>query len=347
MDFLIIEDEPIILKGISLLIEEYTYPDNEVPRIQIAHDGEEANQRLQTESFDFIFTDIKMPKMSGLELVEKWSYKKTETQWVIISGFNDFEFAQKALKHGVKDYLLKPVTRNKMNEALERLLAHRRRTIDSFVTITQSQNIIDKLEESIWMLDEDKIKQQLKDWTYQLPYQSIENLNYKKSLEEILHFLISRFQEKGVKEINSESIEVIGHTKEELEKAFLKVCSDIVNVIKIKRKGNIIDPIDAAKQYIQANIGEKMHLTDVAEKLGFNPTYFSQLFKKETGESFVVFRRKIRMERAKQLIEQDEMRIIDIANEIGYGDLAHFTKSFKKYTGVTPSNYKQKLGITP
>lgn len=345
MDFLIIEDEPVILKGISFLIKEYNYPNNEIPRIQIAQDGEEANQRLKTESFDFIFTDIKMPKMSGIELVEKWSPNTSDTQWVVISGFNYFEYAQKAIKHGVKDYLLKPVTKKKMNSVLERLLENRKKTINSFVTITQSKNIIDELEESIWVLDKEEVIQQFNSWTNKIPYDSIDRLNYQKSLEEILYFLTDRFRAKGIKDIHTENFRITGHTKDELGQIFLEKCTEMIKIIQLKRKGNVIDPIEAAKEYIQTHVNEKIQLSDVADRLGFNSTYFSQLFKKETGESFVSFRRKTRMELAKRLLEEDAMKIIDIANSIGYGDLAHFTKSFKKYTGFTPSEYKQQLGI--
>ncbi|QGH35572.1 AraC family transcriptional regulator [Gracilibacillus salitolerans] len=346
MDLLIIEDEPMIVNGISFLLKEYKYPNNEVPNICIAQDGEEANQCLNKQSFDFIFTDIKMPKMNGLELVKKWTQQKSITQWVIISGFNDFEYAQEALKNGVKDYLLKPVTKKKMNETIDRLMKNRNELINSFVSITQSQDIIEELEDSIWMLNEDRVSQQFINWTCKLPHQSIDVLIYQKSLEEILLLLVTRLREKGIQELREDDFTVIGHTKKELDAAFMNRCLEIMNSIRLRRKGNIIDPIDAAKEYIQSHLGERLSLADVADKLGFNPTYFSQLFKKETGESFVAFRRKIRMEWAKQLIEQNEMRIIDISNEIGYSDLAHFTKSFKKYTGVTPSEYKQQLGIT-
>ncbi|WP_130858666.1 response regulator transcription factor [Gracilibacillus phocaeensis] len=345
MDLLIIEDEPMILKGISFLLKEYKYPNNKTPNICIAHDGEEANQLLNQQSFDVIFTDIKMPKMSGLELVKKWSPKKSMTQWVIISGFNDFEYAQEALKNGVKDYLLKPVTKKKMNETIDRLMADRQTMIHSVVSLTQSQDIVEGLEHSIWQLKEESVGEQFLRWSRQLPNQPIDSWMYQKSLEDILQLLLGRLYKRGIPEVSKSLLQVNGYSKEELDADFLLRCQEIIHVIRLKRKGNVIDPIDAAKEYIQTHLDERLSLADVAEKLGFNPTYFSQLFKKETGESFVAFRRKIRMERAKQLIEQNQMRIIDISNEIGYSDLAHFTKSFKIYTGVTPSSYKQQLGI--
>ncbi|UOQ86921.1 response regulator transcription factor [Gracilibacillus salinarum] len=346
MNILVVEDEPMILKGISFLLKDYEYPDNEQPTIFMANNGVKAIEYLQSNSFDFIFTDIKMPEMNGFELISKWSQKKTISQWVVISGFNDFEYTRQAIQYGVKDYLLKPVTRKKMNETIERLLTNRENTENSFISIMETQYILEKLGGFIWNLDVKAMKGFFSQWVCKLPEHTINLKIYHNFLKEVLEILVSRLKSKGIKDLTNDELWVKGRTKEELERSFIESCLFIIDKIRMKRKGNVIDPIDAAKEFIEQNLEERLNLSDVADKLGFNPTYFSQLFKKETGESFVEFRRKIRMEKAKELLEMDAMRIIDISNEIGYSDLPHFTKSFKKYTGYTPSEYKQRLGIS-
>lgn len=100
-----------------------------------------------------------------------------------------------------------------------------------------------------------------------------------------------------------------------------------------------------AKKFILENLESDVSLEKVAKKLGLNPSYFSQLFKQETSETFVRFRMRARMERAKELLLQSDIRIIDIPSRIGSNDHPHFTKTFKKYTGCSPSEYRAKMGV--
>ncbi len=119
----------------------------------------------------------------------------------------------------------------------------------------------------------------------------------------------------------------------------------MIEMIEQKRKGNEIDPIEMAKNYICHHIDQDISLDEVAHKLGLNPSYFSQLFKKETGETFVKYRIRLRMERAKELLLQKDVKVIDIPFLIGLNDHPHFTKTFKKYTGQTPSSFRRKMGV--
>jgi two-component system response regulator YesN len=78
-------------------------------------------------------------------------------------------------------------------------------------------------------------------------------------------------------------------------------------------------------------------LEEVSSEIGFNPAYFSTLFKKETGKTFLEYLTDTRVQAAKQLLSDNRRAIIQIAEEVGYTDIKHFTKVFKKITGLTPS----------
>ena len=106
-----------------------------------------------------------------------------------------------------------------------------------------------------------------------------------------------------------------------------------------------MDPIEIAKKYILEHIEKDISLEDVANKLGFNSSYFSQIFKRKTGKTFVKYRTNLRMERAKEILLRQDVRIIDIPFMIGLNDHPHFTKTFKEHTGYTPSGYRRKMGI--
>ncbi|MBS4200075.1 response regulator [Bacillus sp. FJAT-49732] len=103
---LIVDDEHSIVDSLSL-----TIPWDKVGVINIfkAYSAYEALDILSENSIDIVITDIKMPGMSGIELIEKVRYRWKHIKCVLLSGFDDFAYAQQAIKFGTSDYLLKPV----------------------------------------------------------------------------------------------------------------------------------------------------------------------------------------------------------------------------------------------
>lgn len=101
--------------------------------------------------------------------------------------------------------------------------------------------------------------------------------------------------------------------------------------------------IDKAKEYIRENYGsEEISLNGVAMAVNLSPAYFSALFKKSAGESFVDYLSNIRVNKAKELLCCTLMQVSEIAYEVGYKDYRYFGKVFKKYTGLTPREYQRK-----
>ncbi len=89
----------------------------------IACDGLEAVELLQKQSFDLVLTDIKMPEMDGLNLAKYIFDLELKTKVIIISGYNEFEYARLAIKYGVSDYLLKPLSDEDIYETLSKIKA--------------------------------------------------------------------------------------------------------------------------------------------------------------------------------------------------------------------------------
>ena len=100
-------------------------------------------------------------------------------------------------------------------------------------------------------------------------------------------------------------------------------------------------PITEAKKYIRDHFDEPLRLEDVSDHVGFNATYFSTLFKKETGEGFTDYLAGVRMDRAKDLLIRDDLPVMDICEMVGYKDLKYFSRLFKKITGISPSDYRK------
>ncbi|OWR28701.1 hypothetical protein CDO73_17540 [Saccharibacillus sp. O23] len=116
---IIAEDSKPILRNIRMLIEASGLP---VQVTATASNGQEALERLETQHADILLTDIRMPKLDGLGLIEQAKLLNPRLQTVLISGYSDFEYARRAVNLQAFDYLLKPVEQAQLTDVLTRLL---------------------------------------------------------------------------------------------------------------------------------------------------------------------------------------------------------------------------------
>jgi two-component system, response regulator YesN len=112
---IIVEDKPPILWSIKQKIEG---SDIDIKVVGEAYNGKEAISLIDELQPDIVFTDIKMPVMDGLELISQVKKKHSSIRFIIISGYDEFEYARQAMKLGVLEYILKPVTQETINEVL-------------------------------------------------------------------------------------------------------------------------------------------------------------------------------------------------------------------------------------
>lgn len=117
---LIAEDEKFIRLGLKTMTQRSGIP---VGEILEARDGEEALALLQSHNVDLLITDIRMPKMDGIALTEQLRTLPHPPMVLVVSGYEDFNYAVTMLRNGASDYLLKPVERQKFCAALEKLEA--------------------------------------------------------------------------------------------------------------------------------------------------------------------------------------------------------------------------------
>lgn len=116
---LIVDDHKITRKGLKRIIGRIDGCDYEILE---AEDGESAEKIALQEHPDIIMTDIKMPNITGLELIARLKPRLKDSHFVIISGYDDFTFARQAIKLGVEDYLLKPLNREDVESLIIKLL---------------------------------------------------------------------------------------------------------------------------------------------------------------------------------------------------------------------------------
>ena len=115
---LVVEDEKLIRQGIVAMIRRSSVP---VEEILECRNGEEALEILGKQRVDVMFTDIRMPKMDGLTLVNKMEELSQKPVVIVLSGYDEFSYAVEMMKHGVRDYILKPIKRETIEQLLENL----------------------------------------------------------------------------------------------------------------------------------------------------------------------------------------------------------------------------------
>lgn len=133
-------------------------------------------------------------------------------------------------------------------------------------------------------------------------------------------------------------------TPDAMESAVTEPICSFIETCKSHMHEQKAHPIHQAMNYVEANYGQALRLQDVAEAVMLNPTYFSNLFKKETGQNFCDYLTDVRIRNARQLLQQTNMNIAEIAERVGYPDSHYFSKVFQKSTGLKPSVYRKIYG---
>ncbi|MCR5734111.1 MAG: response regulator [Lachnospiraceae bacterium] len=127
---MLVDDEPFILEGLSVLID---WNEQGCQIVKKAANGKEALDYLKNNEVDLVFADIKMPVMTGIELLQTVREDKISSAYfVIVSGYNDFHYAQSALRYEALEYLLKPVGADSLIEVIDKV--KNRRQSDVSVT---------------------------------------------------------------------------------------------------------------------------------------------------------------------------------------------------------------------
>lgn len=101
------------------------------------------------------------------------------------------------------------------------------------------------------------------------------------------------------------------------------------------------DVIAEIKEYVASNYAGNVTLADLSARFFINPYYLSQLFKDKTGDTYLSYLLGVRMAKAKELLEQTDLRVYEICRMVGYADTNHFSKLFEKMSGSTPSEYRK------
>ncbi len=143
----------------------------------------------------------------------------------------------------------------------------------------------------------------------------------------------------GNKDMNTYIYEI--DTLKELKEYLADTFLEIVEGINLERSEKSKKSIEIAKDYIRKHYKEDISLKLIAEHVCLNATYFSDLFKLETGKNFIDFLIETRINAAKKILSNHESKIYEIAEAVGYSDPTSFNRAFKKCVGVSPVEYRK------
>ncbi len=241
---LIIDDEKPVQIAIQKL-GNWSYYGIEPP--QLAVNGRDALQAMREFHPDLVFVDMNMPVMDGVSFLQAASEEFPDSQYIVVSGYDQFSYAQQALHYGACEYLLKPVEEDALNSAIEK---------------------------------------------------AILRLNPDASFQDP--------KESGQREISPD---------------------EAVSIIK---------------EYIDSHYCQNIKITMFSEKYYFSTDYLTRLFRNKYGFTIYEYVLKLRMERAKELLADQDNKIIDIAGRLGYADNHYFSKAFRTYYHISPSQYRKE-----
>lgn len=506
MKILIVEDEINAREGLGNLL-------GKINKNYIvcgkASDGEEGLILAKEQKPDLIFTDIEMPKLNGLEMLEKIKEDGQEPYIIILSGYSDFKYAQKGIKLGIKEYLLKPITYSGLKSSMEEIerkfnlnkekamlleedihkeeiigqvLLNKDRNLEylyKFIEINKKQDenmylvnlyLRDKYEEK-----KEAIIKEINDFTknYNIEtfyYSILKEYNYvpvlictciefSEFIKMLKYNLLFSLRKNGFSCITISVINIKGlgeienslNNLEKLSKWFISLGNDeviyeeLISKLKLYHcnypreienkvlkaiknneqeklaainkefisylKTNLYDPAEiidvsskyifsiltAAKgcnsnlyiefknegildsinnsctfdelteqlnyiiykmckrndeegkvkslivrkaiNYIKEYYSDKVSLEEIANGMNITPEYLSRLFTKELGKSFSDYLKEFRIQKAKELLVSNKLKIYEVAEKVGYSDSKYFCKVFKESTGMAPKEY--------
>jgi two-component system response regulator YesN len=132
-------------------------------------------------------------------------------------------------------------------------------------------------------------------------------------------------------------------TIEDMKRIITNYLVTVSRYISEKRNRKSRNVIENIKEIIHRNYNENMTINEIANEVYLSTTYLCMVFKQETGETVNEYITKVRIEKAKELLKDPSYKIYDICYDIGYIEPGYFSKIFKKHTGLSPSEYREKI----
>jgi two-component system, response regulator YesN len=329
-----------------------------------ASNGYEALEKLEKSPIDLVITDIKMPKVDGIELLKKITEKRLCSCVVLHSDHSEFGYAKQGLVLGAFDYMVKPVAEEELGKLLQRVkefLFDKRQVQQRIESL--EQKLVEKVEvffpraevhqllaamksgdnraveyagrivDIVWKnLDHDLIKTE-----------SLLNnimLGIRNSVMESCKWLdkFTVAEEMGAVDYTK------AHDEGSIKMLFVSIINRVITMMeRLEYSSQENGIVSRVCKFVLENIDEAISLKIVSDSLFMNKSYLSEVFKQKTGIPFIEYLTIVKMERARKLMADGSLKTYEVAELMGFKDIEYFSKLFKKNTGLTPTEYRQNI----
>lgn len=338
----IVEDEHLEIEALELILTQQT--DN-IEVVGKASSGTVALAKIRETRPEIIIMDINIPEMNGIEVLRQVKKDDPNTKVILITAFNEFDFAHQAIKAKVDDFLLKPIRPAQLLEAVNQAVLS--------LKVNAKNKFDEKMNEVIFSVVQKKYNDARKALT---DYLDVLYDHYGYDLISIQHEVQHFMEELNVVSMDTCNYDIKSSLrnrnnhqhfvnsyqnrydlKVEIMKSIDKIFDQLM-VMRDNRKNSIEDILN----YIDRNCHKDISLDQVGEYANMSSYYLSKIFKKETGVNFVTYLTERKIEIAKDMLVNTDVPIINIALDLSYHEPNYFSKVFKKSTGLTPTEYRRQ-----
>lgn len=324
--------------------------------IEEASNGQKALELFRSLKPDVLITDIQMPIMDGLDLIEAVRKEKQDQIVIILSCYESFLYAQRAIRLGVQDYLVKDMI---TTEDLEKCLKRATADLPAFSPVPEDireirgispdhadiiQCDLQKLSSCFFTLDcpgtihaiQKLYKTHLSGMTQYCFLQQVNNIVISWILNDCVRHSIPTEQ---ILSGSGSPLSMLASTPDPATACTL-LCRWVENLMeKISHTNNQSERIRSVIEYLNTNYHKDLSLQSIADHFHIHKVYLSRSFKEETGTNLNTYLSFLRIEKAKLLLCMKTYRTNEIAYMVGFNNTQNFYNVFRKLVGCSPSDY--------
>lgn len=349
MNILIVDDEPIIIKGISKMISGFKKP--YVNEIFATVDTGEALEILSKKHFDCVITDMNMPIMNGIDFIKEINSHCEGISIIALSGYDDYKYVNTAYQNGISYYLLKPVSSLQLQDCIENINT---KVVSEATKTPNKRNFVS----SVQTTESSNIQ------PVDIPglLSALNNYLNSGQLSLLRQYLNNRLQSAQKKSFSYSYIEIFytvvvntftAHTTYSQVDNFIfphissfnsvsditKLLNDYITVLENVNinENNVLK--SKISEYIENNYNKDISLTLLSNHLSISYSHFSRIFKKLFKMNFIDYLISVRMMHAKDFLEKGNYKIDEVATLVGYKNPKSFSKAYKDFFGHSPKHF--------
>lgn len=331
MKIYIVEDDKLIREGLR---DCYSWEQIGAEVAGTAEDGATALAEIQRFCVDVLITDIVMPGMNGIELAQALRGAGWDGEIIMISAFQDVRYVREALKAQAVDFLFKPVQLSELTAGVEKAIQRRRERLR--MAGYPEQEIFSKLEKAMRECRADDLEEWLMVAWQRMRETSGDARWIRRRATRVFLYCAREIGLHSAAKIFAEAAKEMENA-EDAGKLYEKTVCDALAELEARLR----DWNNAVKimQLIQENM-QQVDVDFLAEKMHVSRASFYRMFSKLFAENLTDSIQRIRMRKACDLLRDTDMKVYEIAIRVGYGDVNYFTRLFRQYHEMLPSEYR-------